>query len=135
MADQLSRCPPTLAWNTGCALWIPAPQGTHNAQPVRRCGRKLSDLRREHSGRCSGGGLYRIAWRALIPRVQKGPAPSAQVYAAPWGGISVSGTGQQSPAIWRCSRCGALVHPSDDHAPVAFCPRCRRITGSIRDGG
>lgn len=35
------------------------------------------------------------------------------------GDSSVPGTQQQSPVIWRCSRCMTLVHPSDEHTPVA----------------
>jgi len=42
---------------------------------------------------------------------------------------------RQSPVIWRCASCGALVHPADDDAPVASCPRCRRLTEAVRDGG
>ena len=42
---------------------------------------------------------------------------------------------QQAPVIWRCVSCGALVHPPDEHAPGAWCPRCRRFTEATRDGG
>jgi hypothetical protein len=40
----------------------------------------------------------------------------------------------QSPPIWRCARCGSLVHPSDEDAPIAWCSKCRRITQAVRDG-
>ncbi|MGA2520219.1 MAG: hypothetical protein ABSG81_05295 [Acidimicrobiales bacterium] len=40
-----------------------------------------------------------------------------------------------SPVIWRCSGCGALVHPASDSTPVAWCGRCRRHTNAVRDGG
>jgi len=42
---------------------------------------------------------------------------------------------RQSPAIWRCKHCGALVHPANESAPVAWCARCGRLTESRRDGG
>jgi hypothetical protein len=48
---------------------------------------------------------------------------------------TVSDSTQQSPVIWRCALCGSLVHPSDERTPVAWCPRCRRITQAVRDGG
>ncbi|HTZ08458.1 MAG TPA: hypothetical protein VMB72_05255 [Acidimicrobiales bacterium] len=41
----------------------------------------------------------------------------------------------QSPVIWRCTGCGALVHPAEPHAPVAWCRRCGRMVGAVRDGG
>ena len=50
------------------------------------------------------------------------------------GMISLSET-QQSPVIWRCVACRALVHPASDHTPVGWCPRCKRITEATRDGG
>jgi DNA-directed RNA polymerase subunit RPC12/RpoP len=41
-----------------------------------------------------------------------------------------------SPPIYRCERCGALVHPADAEAsPYAWCARCRRIVRGERDGG
>ena len=48
---------------------------------------------------------------------------------------SMSEAKRQSPVIWRCSRCGALVHPSDDRAPAAWCSRCGQVTQAHRDGG
>jgi len=42
---------------------------------------------------------------------------------------------KESPAIYRCSGCGALVHPSDPERPVAWCPRCRRVVEAVLDGG
>lgn len=41
----------------------------------------------------------------------------------------------QSPTIWRCAGCGALVHPADESAPAAWCPRCQAVTLANRDGG
>lgn len=41
----------------------------------------------------------------------------------------------ESPVIWRCSGCGAIVHVSDDDRPVASCSRCGHIVGAVRDGG
>jgi hypothetical protein len=41
----------------------------------------------------------------------------------------------ESPTIWRCGGCGALVHPADEDAPAAWCMRCGRITPSVQDGG
>ncbi|MDA8033623.1 MAG: hypothetical protein M0T71_05575 [Actinomycetota bacterium] len=40
----------------------------------------------------------------------------------------------QSPTIWRCSLCGALVHPSHEETPVAWCSRCGRASEARRDG-
>jgi DNA-directed RNA polymerase subunit RPC12/RpoP len=40
----------------------------------------------------------------------------------------------ESPAIWRCAACGALVHPADEGAPAAWCMRCGRMVQAIRDG-
>jgi hypothetical protein len=37
-------------------------------------------------------------------------------------------------SIFRCARCGALVHPSDERIPAAWCSRCERFTEVIRDG-
>jgi len=36
----------------------------------------------------------------------------------------------QSPAIWRCKHCGAVVHPAANRTPVAWCARCSRFTES-----
>lgn len=43
--------------------------------------------------------------------------------------------GDESPVIWRCSGCGALVHVSDAERPLAWCSRCARIVETLRDGG
>ena len=40
----------------------------------------------------------------------------------------------QSPVIWRCAACGALVHPADEDAPAAWCMRCRRMVPAVQDG-
>lgn len=40
----------------------------------------------------------------------------------------------QSPTIWRCASCGALVHPSDEDTPAAWCMRCRRAVLAVADG-
>jgi DNA-directed RNA polymerase subunit RPC12/RpoP len=41
----------------------------------------------------------------------------------------------QSPTIYRCALCGALVHPSDPERPVAWCGRCSRPVPATEDGG
>lgn len=43
-------------------------------------------------------------------------------------------SGMQSPTIWRCEGCGALVHPADEDAAVAWCLRCRRVVRAVEDG-
>jgi uncharacterized paraquat-inducible protein A len=43
-------------------------------------------------------------------------------------------SGLESPAIWRCAGCGALVHPADEDAPAAWCMRCKRMVRAIQDG-
>lgn len=43
--------------------------------------------------------------------------------------------GRRSPVIWRCSGCGALVHPAEHEQPVAWCRRCERMVTAVRDGG
>ena len=40
-----------------------------------------------------------------------------------------------SPTIWRCAICGALIHPSSEETPAAWCSRCGRVTEGVRDGG
>jgi hypothetical protein len=47
----------------------------------------------------------------------------------------VSEERKQSPVIWRCARCGGLVHVSSENSPAAWCARCNQITESLRDGG
>lgn len=47
---------------------------------------------------------------------------------------SKSPNSDQVQVIWRCSRCGALVHPADELAPAAWCARCRVISVANRDG-
>ena len=47
----------------------------------------------------------------------------------------VSEIKNHSPVIWRCSRCGALTHPSEERTPAAWCSRCGRVTEAHRDGG
>ncbi|HLI14861.1 MAG TPA: hypothetical protein VKV23_02255 [Acidimicrobiales bacterium] len=39
-----------------------------------------------------------------------------------------------SPTIWRCAACGALVHPADERAAIAWCSRCGRAQEARRDG-
>ena len=41
----------------------------------------------------------------------------------------------QSPVIWRCSGCGAIVHVSDPERPLAWCSRSARVVEALRDGG
>ena len=52
----------------------------------------------------------------------------------PAGSESSEGS-EESPAIWRCSQCGMLVHPSDERSPAAWCARCQRVAEARRDGG
>jgi hypothetical protein len=40
----------------------------------------------------------------------------------------------ESPIIWRCGGCGALVHPADEDAPAAWCMRCSRMVRAVQDG-
>ena len=47
----------------------------------------------------------------------------------------MSETQKQSPVIWRCSGCGALVHVSDERTPAAWCSRCSKFSAAQRDGG
>lgn len=42
---------------------------------------------------------------------------------------------RQSPVIWRCSGCGAIVHVSDPERPIAWCSRCGRAVEALPDGG
>ncbi|HZU78487.1 MAG TPA: hypothetical protein VE991_01115 [Acidimicrobiales bacterium] len=44
-------------------------------------------------------------------------------------------SGSQSPVIWRCARCGGLVHVADPDHPAASCMRCGGIVPAVRDGG
>jgi len=42
-----------------------------------------------------------------------------------------------SPVIYRCARCGALVHPSSTtsgNATTAWCMSCRRYVEVVEDG-
>ena len=85
-------------------------------------------------------------WRYLKGRRRndKGLVLCERVYAMNLriGGIDCGGktNGSKSPnsdqvqVIWRCSRCGALVHPADELAPAAWCARCRVISVANRDG-
>ncbi|HEX3795815.1 MAG TPA: hypothetical protein VHV57_15085 [Acidimicrobiales bacterium] len=47
----------------------------------------------------------------------------------------MSDTQKQSPVIWRCARCGGLVHVSSERSPAAWCARCGKVTEALRDGG
>jgi DNA-directed RNA polymerase subunit RPC12/RpoP len=42
----------------------------------------------------------------------------------------------QSPVIYRCARCGALVHPSSgtSGATTAWCMGCKRYVEVVEDG-
>lgn len=41
----------------------------------------------------------------------------------------------QSPRIYRCALCGALVHPATPEEKAAWCGRCHRAVPISVDGG
>jgi hypothetical protein len=80
------------------------------------------------------------------PAHRLGPSPAGAVLACDeqlphrtiplWGSVQPADHHRiHSPPIWRCSNCGALVHPSDEQTAVAWCARCGQVTRSTRDGG
>jgi len=59
---------------------------------------------------------------------------------AGWPGASprrlvVTVSRPESPVIYRCELCNAVVHPSEPERPVAWCSRCGRPVGAREDGG
>jgi DNA-directed RNA polymerase subunit M/transcription elongation factor TFIIS len=40
-----------------------------------------------------------------------------------------------SPAIFRCPKCNAVLHPADKNNPAAWCARCSQFVEAVLDGG